>query len=91
MRHTPNAVMIFAAGFGTRMKELTQDRPKPMIPVAGKPLIDHALELIEAAAILFGHLHTLDAKGASIAVAPIPDTGLGLAINDRLRRAAAPR
>ena len=48
-------------------------------------------DLIEAAANLFGHLHTLDAKGASIAVAPIPDTGLGLAINDRLRRAAAPR
>ena len=39
--------MMFAAGFGTRMGALTSDRPKPMIPVAGKPLIDHALELAE--------------------------------------------
>ena len=46
----------------------------------------------EAAANLFGHLHDLDARGSGpIAVAPIPETGLGLAINDRLRRAAAPR
>lgn len=37
--------MMFAAGFGTRMKHLTQDRPKPMIPVAGMPLIEHALAL----------------------------------------------
>jgi L-threonylcarbamoyladenylate synthase len=48
--------------------------------------------LIEAAANLFHHLHALDAQGATgIAVSPIPQTGLGLAINDRLRRAAAPR
>lgn len=49
-------------------------------------------DLVEAAANLFPHLHSLDAMGpATIAIAPIPDTGLGRAINDRLRRAAAPR
>lgn len=48
MRQTPDAVMIFAAGFGTRMGALTQAKPKPMIEVAGKPLIDHALEQVEA-------------------------------------------
>ncbi|MQQ08742.1 threonylcarbamoyl-AMP synthase [Epibacterium sp. SM1979] len=47
--------------------------------------------LAEAAANLFEYLHRLDAKGAPIAVASIPDHGLGAAINDRLRRAAAPR
>ncbi|MDU6798514.1 MAG: L-threonylcarbamoyladenylate synthase [Bradyrhizobium sp.] len=46
----------------------------------------------EAATHLFCYLRSLDAKGArSIAVMPIPDDGLGEAINDRLRRAAAPR
>ena len=49
-------------------------------------------DLAEAAANLFGHLRALDAMGvATIAVAPIPERGLGAAINDRLRRAAAPR
>jgi L-threonylcarbamoyladenylate synthase len=48
-------------------------------------------DLVEAAANLFGHLHRLNATGKPIAVAPIPDVGLGRAINDRLRRAAAPR
>lgn len=48
-------------------------------------------DLHEAAANLFDHLHRLDALAKPIAVAPIPDTGLGHAINDRLRRAAAPR
>jgi L-threonylcarbamoyladenylate synthase len=48
--------------------------------------------LTEAAANLFAMLHQLDAAGpAAIAVAPIPETGLGEAINDRLRRAATPR
>tara|TARA_R110002049_G_scaffold29972_2_gene102033 strand:- start:120004 stop:120945 length:942 start_codon:yes stop_codon:yes gene_type:complete len=48
-------------------------------------------DLVEAAANLFDHLHRLDATGRPIAVAPIPDHGLGRAINDRLTRAAAPR
>jgi L-threonylcarbamoyladenylate synthase len=55
-----------------------------------------AANTTEAAAHLFEGLRRLDAEGArqgarGIAVMPIPDTGLGLAINDRLRRAAAPR
>jgi L-threonylcarbamoyladenylate synthase len=49
-------------------------------------------DLGEAAARLFEALHRADASGrAAIAVAPVPETGVGLAINDRLRRAAAPR
>lgn len=49
-------------------------------------------DLTEAAANLFAMLHALDGKACSgIAVMPIPDEGLGQAINDRLRRAAAPR
>ncbi len=47
---------------------------------------------VEAAANLFAALHRLDRPELSgIAVMPIPETGLGAAINDRLRRAAAPR
>jgi L-threonylcarbamoyladenylate synthase len=49
-------------------------------------------DLAEAAANLFGYLRALDARGARvIAVMPIPDEGLGEAINDRLRRAAVER
>lgn len=53
-------------------------------------------DLLEAAANLFAHLHALDGLCAvhglsGIAAAPIPAEGLGAAINDRLKRAAAPR
>ncbi len=48
-------------------------------------------DLKEAAANLFAMLRALDQQNRPIAVMPIPETGLGEAINDRLRRAAAPR
>jgi len=44
----PHPLMVFAAGFGTRMQPLTLDRPKPLIPVAGRALLDHALDLAGA-------------------------------------------
>lgn len=61
--------------------------------VDGAPLnLSPSGDLTEAASGLFAALHQLDNMGAErIAVAPIPDHGLGRAINDRLRRAAAPR
>ena len=67
--------------------------PDPDLPKGQVALnLSPAGDLHEAAARLFGHLHQLDAQpGAGIAVAAIPQAGLGAAINDRLRRAAAPR
>ncbi len=54
--------------------------------------LSSAGDTVEAAANLYQYLRELDATGARrIAVMPIPETGLGLAINDRLSRAAAPR
>lgn len=58
--------------------------------VAGDINLSPAGDFVEAAARLFDMLHTADDSSAPrIAVAPIPNSGLGSAINDRLRRAAA--
>jgi L-threonylcarbamoyladenylate synthase len=58
--------------------------------VAGDATLSASGDLVEAAARLFALLHEADATpGTGIAVAPIPNHGLGLAINDRLERAAA--
>jgi len=64
------------------------------IPVGAALVLNLSVagDLAEAAANLFAMLRALDRPGlGGIAVMPIPDHGLGLAINDRLRRAAAPR
>ncbi len=45
MSDQPTDILIFGAGFGTRMAPLTDSLPKPLIPVAGRPLIDHAIAL----------------------------------------------
>lgn len=61
-------------------------------PVNAEYNLSPSGDLLEAAANLFDCLHRLDAAGVErIAVSPIPPHGLGAAINDRLKRAAAPR
>lgn len=60
--------------------------------VAGDASLSPTGDVVAAAARLFELLHVAEASGrAGIAVAPVPEAGLGAAINDRLRRAAAPR
>jgi len=65
-------------------------------PIAGAGRLELTLSEsgndLEAAANLFDMLHAADSTDAGvIGLAPVPDNGLGEAINDRLRRAAAPR
>ena len=43
--------MIFAAGLGTRLKPLTDTLPKALVPVCGKPLIEHVARKLHAAGI----------------------------------------
>lgn len=61
MPRKPTALMMFAAGLGTRMMHLTKTRPKPLIPVAGRPLIDHAMDIASDAgcAPIVANLHYL--------------------------------
>ncbi len=44
--------LILAAGYGTRLYPLTKDKPKPLLPVAGQPMMEHILKKIEIRSML---------------------------------------
>jgi MurNAc alpha-1-phosphate uridylyltransferase len=91
----PHTAMVMAAGLGKRMRPLTATRPKPLVEVAGKPLIDHVFDRLAAAGVtravvnvhyladtLEAHLRTR-ADGIELVVsderAQLMETGGGLA------------
>ncbi|MDQ1197765.1 L-threonylcarbamoyladenylate synthase [Agrobacterium sp. SORGH_AS 787] len=93
----------YAPGASVRLNATSVHKGEALIRFGNKPVtgkgdavavldLSPNGDLAEAATNLFDHLKLADASGAAtIAVTPIPKTGLGEAINDRLERAAAPR
>jgi L-threonylcarbamoyladenylate synthase len=98
--HSPGRLASHYAPCASLRLDARDARPGEALLAFG-PVLEHAGptinlsrrgDLAEAAARLFSALRELDSSGAAtIAVMPIPERGLGEAINDRLRRAAAPR
>lgn len=89
----------YAPSASVRLNATTPEAGESYLGFGAQPLgedivifnLSPSADLVEAASNLFTGLRWLDAVSDRIAVAPIPETGLGEAINDRLRRAAAER
>lgn len=74
-RLASDTAMVLAAGLGKRMRPLTATQPKPMVRVAGKPLIDHSLDKLAAAGVARAvvNVHYLaDALEAHLTVRRLP-------------------
>ena len=90
--HTPLRINAGQVAPGEALLAFGPDLPPGAEKAAAMLNLSAQGDLVEAAANLFSHLRSLDSRGATaIAVAPVPERGIGEAINDRLRHAAAPR
>jgi MurNAc alpha-1-phosphate uridylyltransferase len=82
----PHTAMIMAAGLGKRMRPLTATRPKPLVEVGGKALLDHVLDRLRAAGVrnVVVNVHYLaDALEAHLATRA---SGLNVTISDERRQ-----
>ncbi|PYE25394.1 MurNAc alpha-1-phosphate uridylyltransferase [Rhizobium sp. PP-CC-3A-592] len=67
--------MVLAAGLGTRLRPITDTMPKPLVPIAGRPMIDHVLDLLVAAGIKTAAVnvhHFADRMEAHLHARPAP-------------------
>jgi len=78
----PQTAMVMAAGLGKRMRPLTATRPKPLVEVGGKALIDHALERLAGAGVARAVVNVHYLAGALEAHLKRNDHGLDIAISD---------
>jgi MurNAc alpha-1-phosphate uridylyltransferase len=51
MKSVPQSAMVLAAGLGLRLRPITEQMPKPLVPVCGKPMVDHVLDRLASARV----------------------------------------
>ena len=98
----PKVAMVLAAGLGTRMRPLTDDRPKALVEVAGRPLVDHMLDRLADAGVeravvnvhahadrLVAHLAARAAAAPATAISDERDAPAPLETGGGLKRARA--